>query len=656
MTYWLPCVRFTLVTVLILGLSIGVLQFSTSAQDGDGWTLPELEAITLENAAELSQIATWGRGSLYGAEWINNGQTLAAHSSTGIWLYNIDDFSAEPGRIEVTGGLFSPVDNVLVSSGCDEPIKLWDLAESSVTATLGEASYRCPEILAIAPDGTMLASAARSKMINVWAIDGTDQPEPKFVLEATSAFVYVAFSPDASVLATGSGKSIQLWDTTTGQEITVLEGFDGSVYDVAFAPHSMILVAGTGYPDKSVRIWDVSELAAPRELAQLSFPAVDAVYNVAFNADGTFLAASGKTNFQIWEFFVEDNNVDYMPYLEVSGHKDDIQSLSFNPQQDLLLTSSLDQTIRVWNIHTGEQVAMIAGYMDTPILAYNHDGSLLAVAGEYEGANEAVVLLDGETGEVVRVLESDFNETDCLAFSPDGTLVAAGQGWLGRGAIKVWNVETGELHHHYEEVIRAGSLAFSPDNRWLATAPRHDDEQVYLIDLQSDEIAMTLGEDTYTDDVMGVAFNPDSTALAAGGLDEVLYLWDVQTGEMTAELTEIDSSIQAVQYSPDGSLLATGHGDGNVFVWNPTSGAVRTRLYAGVGRVSTLAFHPDQRSLLAVGGDNGATVWDLRANTELISLEGPQSSIRSLAFHPSGQILAGTGGDGVVRLWGVSVD
>jgi WD40 repeat protein len=310
-------------------------------------------------------------------------------------LYNTEDFSAEPGHIEVTGGLFSPIDNVLVSSGCDEPITLWDLAESRVIATLGEASYRCPELLAISPDGTMLLSEARSKMVNVWTIDGTDQPEPKFVLETGSAlFLGAAFSPDTSVLATSSGKSIQLWDTATGQQITVLEGFDGSVYDVTFAPDSMILVAGTGYPDKLVRIWDISDPAAPRELAQLSFPAVDGVYNVAFNADGTFLAASSKTNFQIWEFFVEDNNVDYMPYLEVSGHKDDIRSLSFNPQQDLLLTSSLDQTTRVWNIHTGEQVAMMAGFMDTPILAYNHDGSLLAVAGEYEGANEAVVMLD----------------------------------------------------------------------------------------------------------------------------------------------------------------------------------------------------------------------------------------------------------------------
>lgn len=647
--------------VLLVGLGLPAQPFQAQAQEGDPWLPAALDVITPENAGALTQLAQWGLGSLTGVALSPDGRTLAAGSSVGVWLYDTGNLDAPPRLVqghtgEVSGVLFGPVGNVLASASCGEPIRLWEAATGSQCATLA-GSALCPALYAFTPDGALLASASNRHVVELWAVDGADQTEPAVRMEGHEATVYsVAFSADGRLMASGAANEIRVWDAATGAELAQLTGFEGPANALAFAPAGRILAAGTGSPDNAIRLWDVADPAAAREIALLALPSRAAVGQVAFNADGTLFAASGGNMVQVWEFATGGGAVDYMPFIFFEGHADDIGSLRFFPQQDRLVTSSADQTIRVWDVQTGEQVAMLAGYMDSPVLAYSPDGSLIAVAGEYRGLNEAVVLLDAATGQVVRVMESALNETDCIAFSPDGALVAAGQGWLGRGGVKLWDVQTGELRAHFADVVRAGSLAFSPDGALLAVAPLYvTPSEFYVLDLQTGERVMTLGSDLYEGDVTSVAFSPDGATLVSTSLDQSAHLWDVATGAVIAALEGHESAVMSALYSPDGSLLVTGDWGNDVWVWNPATAKPRLRLDVGAA-VRTMAFSPGGE-LLAIGGRfRIVEVWNLRASTRLATLQDPLSDIRSVAFSPDGRVLAGAGSDGVVRLWGVPVD
>ena len=73
----------------------------------------------------------------------------------------------------------------------------------------------------------------------------------------------VAFSPDGTILATGShDQTIKLWDAATGRELATLRGHTGNVYTVAFSPDGSLLASGS--LDGTVRLWDMAQVLSRR--------------------------------------------------------------------------------------------------------------------------------------------------------------------------------------------------------------------------------------------------------------------------------------------------------------------------------------------------------------------------------------------------------
>src|SRR6266849_285299 len=75
-------------------------------------------------------------------------------------------------------------------------------------------------------------------------------------LKGHTALVYsVAFSPDGSLLASGShDQTIRVWNPADGKPIRELKGHTGIVDSIAFSPDGKLLASGSA--DKTVRLWD----------------------------------------------------------------------------------------------------------------------------------------------------------------------------------------------------------------------------------------------------------------------------------------------------------------------------------------------------------------------------------------------------------------
>ena len=263
----------------------------------------------------------------------------------------------------------------------------------------------------------------------------------------------------------------------------------------------------------------------------------------------------------------------------------------------------------------------------------------------YDGHSQFLLSDDSVRPDNVTLVRQSWNRS--VAFSPDGTILAAG---TDNGLVTLWDVAT------YEELATlkvqkssSPSVAFSPDGAILAAA---DNGTVTLWDVATHEELATLEGHTGNRIGNGAAFSPDGKILASGGNNGMLELWDVTTHGKLTTLEAHTGWVRSVAYSPDGAILASSGGDGTIKLWDAATHGKLATLRAHTDWVHTVAFSPDG-TILASTGDGTVELWDVATHGKLATIEGHTDDVYSVAFSTDGTIIASGGGDGKVKLWDV---
>jgi WD40 repeat protein len=240
----------------------------------------------------------------------------------------------------------------------------------------------------------------------------------------------------------------------------------------------------------------------------------------------------------------------------------------------------------------------------------------------------------------LHTLEHGGNVT-CLAYSPDGRLLAAGD--PGRGRVSVWDAATGKRLWDLTHPKGVQSVAFSRDGRRLASSGY--EENVRFWDMQTGKEAAPAW--TAPKQAIALALSPADGLLAVGQFGEV-KLRDLETGKEAASLPCQFSRVYFLAYSPDGRRLAAAL-PGQVLVWNVGRKQVLRSLQANATRV---ALSPDGRFLTFGGADaeNRVTVYDLEVNQPSF-LAGHRQQAEAVAWSPDGSRIAAGANDGGIRVW-----
>jgi WD40 repeat protein/serine/threonine protein kinase len=316
------------------------------------------------------------------------------------------------------------------------------------------------------------------------------------------------------------------------------------------------------------------------------------------------------------------------------GHTGMIWSVAFSPDGKRLASSSYDETTKVWDAQTGQELLSLKGGGNS--VAFSPDGKRLSNGKK---------VWDAQTGQELHTLKGACSN---VAFSPDGKRLATSS---EDDTVKVWDVQTGqELLSLKGHSGGANDVAFSPDGKHLASAGLRD-LTVKVWDAQTGQELLSLKG--HTDEVQGVVFSPDGRRLASTSSDKTVKVWDTQTGQVLFSLWK--GNVCNVAFSPDGKRLASGFGDvlGAVKVWDAQTGKELLSLKGHSGGVSAVAFSPDGKRLASAGWwDNTVKVWEAQKDQEKLTLQAAGDG--GVAFSPDGRRLATGSDDNTVKVWDVA--
>jgi WD40 repeat protein len=101
------------------------------------------------------------------------------------------------------------------------------------------------------------------------------------------------------------------------------------------------------------------------------------------------------------------------------------------------------------------------------------------------------------------------------------------------------------------------------------------------------------------------------------------------------------------------TLLASGGDDQLIYLWDRNTGQCRGTLHGHSGRIYSVAFSPDGHILASSSEDHTIRLWQTSTQKCISILKGHQSRIRSVVFSPSGQTLVSGSHDGTIKIWDI---
>jgi WD40 repeat protein/beta-lactamase regulating signal transducer with metallopeptidase domain len=442
-------------------------------------------------------------------------------------------------------------------------------------------------------EGIMLIDAARGEIVRSFNVPSGEDWGSRSL----------AFSPDGKLLVNSisdmrAGGGVALWDVATGKLLRRLRGLFGEAYYFAFSPDGRQLAASS-YWDSTMCVWN---LETGKRLGSELPGHFKPPNSIRFLPGDRQLATAGDDGtVRVWNLASSRQEQVMRHGPDERGRTQMLRGMDVSPDGKYVVSSSLDDTVRLWETATGREIYRLPGHGDVGghrAVRFTPDGKQFASWGD----DMDVYLWDVGMGKAVQAfvarpagLKAGQNaegrhppftgpdsstQLSAARFSADASFLI-----LALDGVRRFSVPTGEELPKIEcPPGRASRIALSFDNRYLLWTDFGPYEQVRLPDGSSRQKppknhpvelrSLADGKTITRIEPAGrwanaVAFSPDGSRVAMAVIDDPPRITLNSVPDLTeVGRIELPSRTDAIEFSHSGKLLAASFTDSTVLVWD----------------------------------------------------------------------------------------
>jgi eukaryotic-like serine/threonine-protein kinase len=279
------------------------------------------------------------------------------------------------------------------------------------------------------------------------------------------------------------------------------------------------------------------------------------------------------------------------------GHTAEVTSLSWSPDGSQLASASLDHSVRLWNLSTQQNTITYLGHTQGILaVAWSHHSNLLASGGE-----DKTILVCDTTGNTLYQFANLPGSVERVIWTPNDQRIL----------VDIYDHRVQEIILSSSKVTAVGrgfgvnSLALAPNGRYVAIGTQLGAIIIYDTTSLSRPV---LEKQIHLGRIRSLAWSPDSTLLASGGVDRTVQVIDMTT-QTVANTLLLGATINDISWEPGNTgRLAIASNSGAVIVWNLNTGNYTLHL-GHQGPVTTVAW--GQQALASGSTDKTVIIWSV---------------------------------------------
>uniref|UniRef100_A0A096N5Z0 Apoptotic peptidase activating factor 1 n=1 Tax=Papio anubis TaxID=9555 RepID=A0A096N5Z0_PAPAN len=545
--------------------------------------LCEPETSEVYQQAKLQAKQEVDNGMLY-LEWINKKN-----------ITNLSRLVVRPHTDAVYHACFSEDGQRIASCGADKTLQVF---KAETGEKLLEIKAHEDEVLccAFSTDDRFIATCSVDKKVKIWnSVTG----ELVHTYDEHSEQVNCCHFTNSShhlLLATGSSDCfLKLWDLNQKECRNTMFGHTNSVNHCRFSPDDKLLASCSS--DGTLKLWDVTSANERKSFNVKQFflnsedPQEDMEVIVKcclWFADGARIMVAAKNKIFLW-------NIDSCSKVaDCRGHLSWVHGVKFSPDGSSFLTSSDDQTIRLWETKKVCKNSAIMLKQEVDVVFQENEVMVLAV-----DHIRRLQLINGKTGQIDYLTEA---QVSCCCLSPHLQYIAFGD---ENGTIKILELVNNRI---FQSRIRhkktVWHIQFTADEKTLISSS--DDSAIQVWNWQLEEYVFLQAHQETVKDFRLLK----NSRLLSWSFDGTVKVWNIITGKIEKDFVCHQGTVLSCDISHDATKFSSTSADKTAKIWNVSNGEL-LHLCAPLseegaathgGWVTDLCFSPDGKMLISAGG------------------------------------------------------